>query len=196
MKRAYPYYLVGRNQISRVIMMKKVCKLCIQHFPGVSLVCQCLKTCIHGLARQTESTAQDWLADETDQIYGYHVYLRMFQCCRVALVLGCILLHAAWPRASRQCQKQRTPKFSCRCASYFKGNTTSVAAHSASSWPRHNAHCSTPGDAANRNPPNVELISYASKNTTFDHGFLESSVRVDDCQEDPEKQTVRDRDCC
>src|SRR5712691_9439293 len=41
------------------------------------------------------------------------------------------------------------------------------------------------------NPPTLDADLLRLKKYYFDHGFLESSVRVDELQEDPEKQTVR-----
>src|SRR6266852_5195953 len=41
------------------------------------------------------------------------------------------------------------------------------------------------------NPPTLDADLLRLKKYYFDHGFLESSVRVDELQEDAEKQTVR-----
>src|SRR5439155_26217931 len=41
------------------------------------------------------------------------------------------------------------------------------------------------------NPPTLDADLLRLKKHYFDHGFLESSVRVDELQEDTEKQTVR-----
>src|SRR4030095_5736149 len=41
------------------------------------------------------------------------------------------------------------------------------------------------------NPPTLDADPPRLKKHYFDHGFLETSVRVDELQEDSEKQTVR-----
>jgi len=148
-----------------------------------------------GLARQQESTDQDWLAERKQtQIHtATMMYLRMFQCCRVALLLGCILLHAAC--ASRQPtvpKAEDTQVFPEVRQITFKGNTH----FSSSTLRKLMATTQRPllppwrrGEPYN--PPTLDADLLRLKKHYFDHGFLESSVRVDELQEDPEKQTVR-----
>ena len=121
------------------------------------------------------------------------VYRWTFQCCRVVLVLGCILLHAAC--ASRQPtvpKAEDTQVFPEVRQITLKGNT-----HFSSGtlrklmitkqrpllppWRRGEPY----------NPPTLDADLLRLKKHYFDHGFLESSVRVDELQEDTEKQTVR-----
>jgi len=121
------------------------------------------------------------------------VYLRTFQCCRVVLILGCILLNAAC--ASRQPtvpQAEDTQVFPEVRRITFKGNI-----HFSSStlrklmatqqrpllppWRRGEPY----------NPPTLDADLLRLKKHYFDRGFLETSVRVDELQEDAEKQTVR-----
>src|SRR5215510_11718999 len=121
------------------------------------------------------------------------VYLRTFQWCRIVLVLGCVLLHAAC--ASRQPtvpKAEDTQVFPEVRQITFKGNT-----HFSSStlrkliatqqrplfppWRRGEQY----------NPPTLEADLLRLKKHYFDRGFLETSVRVDELQEDAEKQTVR-----
>src|SRR5712691_8792302 len=148
-----------------------------------------------GLARQQESTAQDWLAERKQtQIHtATMMYLRMFQCCRVALLLGCILLHAAC--ASRQPtvpKAEDTQVFPEVRQITFKGNThfssgtlrklmATTQRPLLPPWRRGEPY----------NPPTLDADLLRLKKHYFDHGFLESSVRVDELQEDTEKQTVR-----
>jgi outer membrane protein assembly complex protein YaeT len=148
-----------------------------------------------GLARKPESTGQGCLTErEQTQIpMVTMVYLWTFQRCRVALVLGCILLHAAC--ASRQSPAPKAEDiqvFPEVRRITFKGNT-----HFSSEtlrklmatkqrpllppWRRGEPY----------NPPTLDADLLRLKKHYFDHGFLESSVRVDELQEDAEQQTVR-----
>ena len=121
------------------------------------------------------------------------VYLRTCQCCRVVLVLGCILLNAAC--ASRQPtvpKAEDTQVFPEVRQITFKGNThfssgtlrKLMATKQRPLFPpwRH-------GEPYN--PPTLDNDLLVLKRYYFDHGFLETNVRVDELQEDPEKQTVR-----
>src|SRR6266581_6683063 len=121
------------------------------------------------------------------------VSLRTCQCCRIVVVLGCILLSAAC--ASRQPtvpKAEDTQVFPEVRQITLKGNT-----HFSSGtlrklmitkqrpllppWRRGEPY----------NPPTLDADLLRLKKHYFDHGFLESSVRVDELQEDTEKQTVR-----
>jgi outer membrane protein insertion porin family len=121
------------------------------------------------------------------------VSLRMFQCCRVVLVLGCILLHAAC--ASRQPtvpNAEDTQVFPEVRQITFQGNThfssgtlrklmASKQRPLLPPWRRGEPY----------NPPTLDADLLRLKKHYFDHGFLETSVRVDELQEDTEKQIVR-----
>jgi len=121
------------------------------------------------------------------------VDLRTFQCWRVVLVLGCILLNAAC--ASRQPtvpKAEDTQVFPEVRQITLKGNTH----FSSSTLRKLMATKQRPllppwGHGEPYNPPTLDADLLRLKKHYFDHGFLETSVRVDELQEDTEKQTVR-----
>src|SRR5262245_41466118 len=121
------------------------------------------------------------------------VYLRTFQCCRVVLILGCILLNAAC--ASRQPtvpQAEDTQVFpevrriTCKGNTHFSSGTLRKLMATQQRplfppWRRGEPY----------NPPTLDADLLRLQKYYFDRGFLETSVRVDELQEDAEKQTVR-----
>src|SRR5256712_6809025 len=121
------------------------------------------------------------------------VYQRTFQCCRVILVLGCILLHAgcAWrkptvPKAEDTQVFPEVRQITLKGNTHFSSGTLRKLMITKQRpllppWRR----------GAPYNPPTLDADLLRLKNHYFDHGFLERSVRVDELQEDTEKQTVR-----
>jgi outer membrane protein assembly complex protein YaeT len=121
------------------------------------------------------------------------LYLRTFQCCRVVLVLGCILLHAAC--ASRQPtvpKAEDTQVFPEVRQITLKGNTHFSSGTLRKLMAMKQRPLLPPwGRGEPYNPPTLDADLLRLKKHYFDHGFLETSVRVDELQEDAEKQTVR-----
>src|SRR5215475_6633321 len=121
------------------------------------------------------------------------VYLRTFQCWRVVLVLGCILLNGAC--ASRQPtvpKAEGTQVFPEVRQITFKGNTQfSNGALRKLMATKQRPLLPPWGHGEPYNPPTLDADLLRLKKHYFDHGFLETSVRVDELQEDTEKQTVR-----
>ena len=145
-----------------------------------------------GLAWQQETMGQDRLAEreQTQISTATMVYLRTFQCCRIVLVLGWILLHAAC--ASRQptvAQAEDTQVFPEVRQITFRGNThfssgtlrKLMATQQRPLFPR--------GDAENRiTRQRSMLTSYASKNTTLITVFSKRVCVWTSC-----KKTLRSR---
>ena len=121
------------------------------------------------------------------------VDLRTFQCWRVVLVLGCILLNAAC--ASRQPtvpKAEDTQVFPEVRQITFKGNTQFSSGALRKLMATKQRPLLPPwGHGEPYNPPTLDADLLRLKKHYFDHGFLETSVRVDELQEDTEKQTVR-----
>src|SRR5262245_50075051 len=121
------------------------------------------------------------------------VYLRTFQCWRVVLVLGCILLNAAC--ASRQPtvpKAEDTQVFPEVRQITFKGNTHFSSGTLRKLMATKQRPLLPPwGRGEPYNPPTLDADLLRLRKHYFDHGFLETSVRVDELQEDTEKQTVR-----
>ncbi len=121
------------------------------------------------------------------------VYLRMFQCCRVVLVLGCILLHAAC--ASRQPtvpNAEDTQAFPEVRQITFQGNTHFSSGTLRKLMATKQRPLLPPWRRGEPyNPPTLDADLLRLKKHYFDHGFLETNVRVDELQEDTEKQIVR-----
>ena len=121
------------------------------------------------------------------------VYLRTFQCCRIVLVLGWILLHAAC--ASRQptvAQAEDTQVFPEVRQITFRGNTHFSSGTLRKLMATQQRPLFPPWRRGEPyNPPTLDADLLRLKKHYFDHGFLETSVRVDELQEDAEKQTVR-----
>ena len=121
------------------------------------------------------------------------VYLRTFQCWRVVLVLGCILLNAAC--ASRQPtvpKAEDTQVFPEVRQITFKGNTQFSSGTLRKLMATKQRPLLPPwGRGEPYNPPTLDADLLRIKKHYFDQGFLETSVRVDELQEDTEKQTVR-----
>src|SRR5262245_2145846 len=121
------------------------------------------------------------------------VYLRTCQWRRIVLVLGCIFLNAAC--ASRQ-------------PTVTKAEDTQVCPEVRRITIQGNTHFSSGtlrklmatkqrpllppwGRGEPYNPPTLDADLLRLKQHYFNHGFLETNVRVDELQEDAEKQTVR-----
>ena len=121
------------------------------------------------------------------------VYLRTFQCCRVVLALGCLLLHAAC--ASRQPtvpKAEDTQVFPEVRQITFQGNTHFSSGTLRKLMATQQRPLFPPWRRGEPyNPPTLDADLLRLKKHYFDHGFLETSVRVDELQEDAEKQTVR-----
>jgi outer membrane protein assembly complex protein YaeT len=121
------------------------------------------------------------------------VYLRLFQCCRVVLVLGCILLHAAC--ASRQPtvpNTEDTQVFPEVRQITFQGNTHFSSGTLRKLMATKQRPLLPPWRRGEPyNPPTLDADLLRLKKHYFDHGFLETNVRVDELQEDTEKQIVR-----
>ena len=121
------------------------------------------------------------------------VYLRTFQCWRVVLALGCLLLHAAC--ASRQPtvpKAEDTQVFPEVRQITFQGNTHFSSGTLRKLMATQQRPLFPPWRRGEPyNPPTLDADLLRLKKHYFDHGFLETSVRVDELQEDAEKQTVR-----
>jgi outer membrane protein assembly complex protein YaeT len=109
------------------------------------------------------------------------------------LVLGCILLNAAC--ASRQPtvpKAEDTQVFPEVRQITFKGNTHFSSGTLRKLMATKQRPLLPPwGRGEPYNPPTLDADLLRLKKHYFDHGFLETSVRVDELQEDTEKQTVR-----
>jgi outer membrane protein assembly complex protein YaeT len=109
------------------------------------------------------------------------------------LVLGCILLHAAC--ASRQPtvpKAEDTQVFPEVRQITFKGNTQFSSGTLRKLMATKQRPLLPPwGRGEPYNPPTLDADLLRLKKYYFDRGFLETSVRVDELQEDAEKQTVR-----
>src|SRR5947209_10313797 len=120
------------------------------------------------------------------------VYRRMFQCCRVALVLGCLLLQAAC--ASRQPtvpKAEDTQVFPEVRQITLKGNTHFSSGTLRKLMATKQRPLIPPwGRGEPYNPPTLDADLLRLKKHYFDRGFLDCTVRVDRLQEDPEQRTV------
>jgi outer membrane protein insertion porin family/translocation and assembly module TamA len=119
--------------------------------------------------------------------------LRTFQGWRVVVVLGWILLSTAC--ASRQPtvpKTEDTQVFPEVRQITLKGNTHFSSGTLRQLMATKQRPLLPPwGRGEPYNPPTLDADLLRLKKHYFDHGFLETSVRVDEVQEDTEKQTVR-----
>jgi outer membrane protein assembly complex protein YaeT len=109
------------------------------------------------------------------------------------LVLGCILLNAACASPQPTVPKaEDTQVFPEVHQITFKGNTYFSSGTLRKLMATQQRPLLPPwGRGEPYNPPTLDADLLRLKKHYFDHGFLESSVRVDELQEDTEKQTVR-----
>lgn len=121
------------------------------------------------------------------------LYLRTFQCCRVILVFGCLLLSVAC--ASRQPavpQPEDTQVFPEVRQITFTGNTQFSSGTLRKVMATQQRPLLPPwGRGEPYNPPTLDADLLRLKKFYFDRGFLACEVRVAEVQEDTEKQTVR-----
>src|SRR5919198_3034882 len=148
-----------------------------------------------GLARHQETTGQDYLAErkQTQIPTATMVYLRTFQCCRVVLVLGCLLLNAAC--ASRQPtvpKAEDTQVFPEVRQITFKGNTHFSSGTLRKLMATKQRPLFPPWKHGEPyNPPTLEADLLRLKKFYFDNGFLEATARLERVDEDPERHRVR-----